>query len=74
LVGGNKMNKKGNTRFIGYIILFGALITFAFYMFIVYIPAITANSYNEDALLNALWWGLILGVVGTIGAVLVKNG
>ena len=67
------MNKRGNLRVVGAVLFFGALAVFAFYMLKFYIPAITANSSNPDALMTAIWWGLGCGVVGTIGAVLAKG-
>ena len=57
----------------GAILFFGALGTFTLYMLGVYIPAIQTNPSNADALMNALWWGVSCGVIGTIGALLAKQ-
>jgi len=67
------MNKKGNLQILGAVLFFGALAVFAVYMLRIYIPAITAEPANADALMNALWWGLGCGSIGTIGAVLAKG-
>ena len=63
-----------NLKLIGAIIFFASLGIFVVYLLGFYIPAIQANPADADALMNAVWWGLGCGVVGTIGAALTKIG
>jgi len=67
------MNKKGNIEKFGMGLFIGALVIFAIYCLYVYIPAITSDMSNSNAVLNAIWWGLGCGIVGTIGLILAKR-
>lgn len=64
------MNKKGN---VGLIIFLGAMAVFTLYCLLVYIPAITKNMNDSDALMKAVWWGVVCGIIGVIGLLIGKK-
>lgn len=59
---------------IGLVLFFLAIGIFTVYMLTVYIPAIQTNPANSKALINAIYWGVGCGIVGTIGAIIGKEG
>jgi len=67
------MNKKAQLETFGMVLFFGAMIIFTIYCLFVYIPAIQTDMTNSDAVMNAIWWGLGCGIVGTIGLILAKR-
>lgn len=67
------MNKKANLHTIGMILFIGSLLVFVIYCLYVYIPALTSDVTNPDAVLNAVWWGIGCGIFGTIGLILAKQ-
>jgi hypothetical protein len=67
------MNKRGDINGFGVLLFVGALAVFTFYSMFVYIPALQKDMSNSGAVLNALWWGVGCGIVGTIGAFLAKG-
>lgn len=67
------MNKKANIETFGMILFIGALAVFTIYCLYFYIPALTRDMSNSDAVMRAVWWGLGCGVVGTIGLILAKR-
>jgi hypothetical protein len=46
---------------------------FTIYCLYVYIPALTNDITNSNAVMNAVWWGLGCGFVGTIGLILARQ-
>jgi hypothetical protein len=66
-------SKRGDVKLVGALLFFGALLVFAIYMFTTYIPAMSADMTDSEVVMNAVWWGLGCGIVGTIGAFLAKS-
>jgi len=57
----------------GVILFVIALIIFFSYCIFVFIPSIQKDMTNSDAVINAVWWGLGCGIIGTIGLILAKQ-
>lgn len=66
------MNKQADIKAFGIAIFFISMVVFAIYCLYIYIPALTSDMTNADVVMNAVWWGLGCGVVGTIGLILAR--
>ena len=61
-----------NLKIIGMIILFISMGFIAFFCVFWFIPKLSAKPTDPYPLIITVWWGLVSGVVGSIGAALSK--